>query len=374
MFDRDLLVGNKEVPINVEDESAHDDEEHRTNVEPEQPIPQDWNTYQNGPTGEDIFPGNRLERTKKIPGKDYMILVIDMLDKKYVRDLLEDGKPKLHYKDEKGKRCPLGKSAIKYYLKQKYIRSIPPEKDPSLDNSSTQQVKILMVSDDHGRDHLQNVVEVFDATLFDELYFHDKHMTSKPVKQANVEEGENTYGKYYQEDNVAHVQIVVDGKHEDLDGITPEQLGTIQSFEAFRGNDEPSFISKMIDLGQLAITPTLSELEGYLGKGTYADRTDHIHYSYQVKRVMEDYKYGMKTLVHLAKRYVLGIPTVQQVFEVPTTTSAVDSVETVEIEVPKGTKAALSEKHYPQWHEVTWKELNGLYDMDCIEYDKLDDP
>ena len=96
-----------------------------------------------------------------------------------------------------------------------------------------------MVSDDHGRDHLQNVVEVFDATLFDELYFHDKHMTSKPVKQAKVEEGENTYGKYYQEDNVAHVQIVVDGKREDLDGITPEQLGTIQSFEAFRGNESP---------------------------------------------------------------------------------------------------------------------------------------
>ena len=74
VFDRDLLVGNKEVPINVEDESAHDDEEPQTNVEPEQPIPQDWNTYQNGPTGEDIFPGNRLERTKKIPGKDYMVL------------------------------------------------------------------------------------------------------------------------------------------------------------------------------------------------------------------------------------------------------------------------------------------------------------
>ena len=111
---------------------------------------------------------------------------------KYISDLLENGKPKLHYKDEQGKRCPLGKSAIKYYLKQKYIRSIPPEKDPSLDNSSTQQVKILMVSDAHGKDHLQNVVEVYDATLFDELYFHDKHMTSKPVNQVEIAEGENT--------------------------------------------------------------------------------------------------------------------------------------------------------------------------------------
>jgi hypothetical protein len=52
----------------------------------------------------------------------------------------------------------------------------------------------------------------------------------------------------------------------------------------------------------------------------------------------------------------------------------VNSVETVEIEVPKGTKAALSDKHYPHWHEVTWKELAGLYDMDCIEYVSIDDP
>ena len=130
-------------------------------------------------------------------------------------------------------------------------------------------------SDAQGKDHLQNVVEVYDANLFDELFFHDKYMTSRPANKEEVTAGEHIYGKDFQEDNVAHVQIVVNGKREDLDGATPEQFGTIQSFPAFRGKDVPYQVSKMIDLGQLAITPTLSELEGYLEKGTYSDHMIH---------------------------------------------------------------------------------------------------
>ena len=66
-----------------------------------------------------------------------------------------------------------------------------------------------------------------------------------------------------------------------------------------------------------------------------------------MKRTMDNYHHGVKCLVHLAQRYVLGIPTVQQVLEEPDTSSAANSVETVEIDVPKGTKAALSAKHDP---------------------------
>lgn len=114
VFDRDLLVGDKQLPENAESESTHADEEPQANVELEQPVPMDWNTYQNGPSELDMYSGNLLVKTKKVPGKEYMFRVIDLLDKKYIRDLLENGKPKLHYKDEQGKRCPLGKSAIKY--------------------------------------------------------------------------------------------------------------------------------------------------------------------------------------------------------------------------------------------------------------------
>ena len=86
-----------------------------------QPVPMDWDTCQNGPSELDLYPGNQLVKTKKARSKDYMVRVVDMLDKKYIRDLLEKGRPKLHYEDEQGKRCPLGKSAIKYYLKLKYV-------------------------------------------------------------------------------------------------------------------------------------------------------------------------------------------------------------------------------------------------------------
>ena len=155
------------------------------------------------------------------------------------------------------------------YLKLKYARSVPPDREASLGESSTHQVMNLMVTDDQGKDHLQNVEEVHDTKLFDELFFHDKHMASRPTEEDEVTAGENVYGTDSKEGDVAHVQIVVNGKRESLD--TPEQLGTVQSFPTFRGKDTPYQISKLIDLGQLAITPTLSELKGYLEKSTYAD-------------------------------------------------------------------------------------------------------
>ena len=61
---------------------------------------------------------------------------------------------------------------------------------------------------------------------------------------------------------------------------------------------------------------------------------------------MENYHHEVKSLAHLAQRYVLGIPTVQQVLEETNTAAALKLVETVEIDVPKGTRAALSVKHY----------------------------
>ena len=193
-----------------------------------------------------------------------------------------------------------------------------------------------MVTDDQGNDHLQNVVEIYDAELFDELFFHDKHMTYRPADEGEVTAGENVYGTDSKKGDVAHVQIVVNGKHESVD--TPEQLGTVQSFNQIHRvansgsmtEDEHQFprecrqISKLIDLRELAITPILSELEGYLGNGIYADRTHLIHHSYHVKRTMENYHHEVKALAHLAQRYVLGIPTVQQVLEEPDTSSAVD--------------------------------------------------
>ena len=175
----------------------------------DQPVPMDWNTYQNEPSELNLYPGNQLVKTKKVPGKDYMVRVVNMLDKKYIRDLLENGRPKLHYKDEKGKRQPLGKSAIKYYLKLKYVRSIPPNRETSLDESSTHRIKNLMVTDDQGKDHLKNVEEVYDAQLFDELFFHDKHMTYRPTDKGEVTAGENVYGTDSKKGDEAHVQIAV---------------------------------------------------------------------------------------------------------------------------------------------------------------------
>ena len=70
----------------------------------------DWNTYQNEPSELDLYPENQLVKTNKVPSKDYMVRVVNMLNKKYIRDLLENGRPKLHYKDEQGKRHSLNKS------------------------------------------------------------------------------------------------------------------------------------------------------------------------------------------------------------------------------------------------------------------------
>ena len=99
-----------------------------------------------------------------------------------------------------------------------------------------------METDDQGKDHLRNVEEICDARLFDELFFHDKHMTSRPTDEGEVTAGENVYGTDSKEGEGAHVQIVVNGKHESLD--TPEQVGSIKSFPPFRGKDKTYQVSK----------------------------------------------------------------------------------------------------------------------------------
>ena len=49
MFNRDLLVGDKQLPSNVDSESYQANEEPQVTADIDQPVPMDWNTYQNGP-------------------------------------------------------------------------------------------------------------------------------------------------------------------------------------------------------------------------------------------------------------------------------------------------------------------------------------
>ena len=55
-------------PTEAEEEETEVDHAHGTDV----PVPVDWNAYQGGATDTDLLPGNRLVKTKKVPGKDYM--------------------------------------------------------------------------------------------------------------------------------------------------------------------------------------------------------------------------------------------------------------------------------------------------------------
>ena len=56
------------------------------------------------------------------------------------------------------------------------------------------------------------MVEVFNAKLFDELFFHDKHMTYRPENEGEVTARENVYRTDAKKADVAHIQISVNGK------------------------------------------------------------------------------------------------------------------------------------------------------------------
>jgi hypothetical protein len=76
-----------------------------------------------------------------------MSKVVEMLDGKHVHELLEGNEVKRFYYDEKSKKRPLGKSAIKYYIDRKYVRSIPPDQEKIRDEHPTiLEIKKLMVT------------------------------------------------------------------------------------------------------------------------------------------------------------------------------------------------------------------------------------
>jgi len=150
-----------------------------------------------------------------------------------------------------------------------------------------------------------------------------------------------------------------------------------------------------VDYGSM---PSQSELLGYRGNGTYINDRGNIKSSHIVRRAKELQQQSINVIYAEGKRHALGVPSPSEMnqIDIPepkgtqTTTQeesalkshnsnwySINSVQPFKhpLYVPKGTKKALYDpSYYPHWPEVIWKELSGLYDMGCMEYEKEDHP
>ena len=118
---------------------------------------------------------------------------------------------------------------------------------------------------------------------------------------------------------------------------------------------------------------------GYRGNGTYINDSGDIKPTHIIRRSKEMQQQSISVIYAEGKRHVLGVPSPAEInlLGVPAMESKVQGVKTFKqpLYVPKGTKKALYDPAYfPHWPEVIWKELSGLDDMECMEYEREDHP
>jgi hypothetical protein len=121
--------------------------------------------------------------------------------------------------------------------------------------------------------------------------------------------------------------------------------------------------------------PDRAELVGYRGNGTYVDKRGHIQPSHIVGRAKALHKATLNQVYAEGQRFVLNVPSSSTINSVgvPNKQDFVNGERP--LLVPKGTKKALFDpQYYPHWPQVVWKELSGLYDMGCMEYESENHP
>ena len=113
--------------------------------------------------------------------------------------------------------------------------------------------------------------------------------------------------------------------------------------------------------------PSLEELQSPAEKGRFTDRQGNVRFTYHVRRAVSHHTRDVRNITYHAVNFVMGYPVDAQVLAASSTTNLVD------VKAPANSKRAMSSDTHLMWTQCTLEELNGLHDMDCIEYVKTTD-
>ena len=291
---------------------------------------------------------------------------------------------KLKYNKYSGKReikSTYGKADLTYYLKNGFLK-LANSASGAGRSSATEQAEgetmRLLVDNEH-----VEVSPVFDAASFDEFVGADEEVIDSQPDDHDYASAQLVYGET-QECQVAKVTLRNAARDNNVTFQGYEQVGARQGFNQLERNPLKCTISNQLPYDDDVVVPGPDELEGYQGDGTYKDHRGDVHHSHHVTRTLKDYAKSVKQVVAESQRYVSGIPallgmaalygTVMSVNVGPNVQDGPVPKNMVEVPVPKGSRQAMSKEFYPQWHQATYEELSGLYDMGCMEYASEDDP
>jgi hypothetical protein len=323
---------------------------------------------------------------------------------KKVKDIVNSGKhrkPKLTFVNGKGDSVPYSITDLKYDLKHGRLNILPgpPEeatppaheiqsllterlvKNVRLCNSNKDSPSTCLFFGEH-----VEACHLCDAHSFDK----DECDGSLSTTTFETDVGTSEWGQSSPLKKVAVVRLSKD------DGSTvafpqlnhsvhqhtfvyASQLFMKDGKQVFNYEDFPAeFFNASVQFDQVNnydIVPNRAELVGYRGNGTYIDKTGQIQPSHIVNRAKAVHKATLNQIYAEGRRFVLNVPSPSTINSVgvPDKDGFVNGERP--LLVPKGTKKALYDpQYYPHWPQVVWKELSGLYEMGCMEYESEDHP
>ena len=298
----------------------------------------DWSEYAEAKVANQFLPGNIIRATFKLPSKAYQKVAQQGLNGKPMSEVLSPitGKPIWAY-NKNGKPSKFGRADLNYYIKHGYLKIIVPEEQiiNEGDNSSEEQsvnafsqkteaeFKMLV-----GRKH-EKVRQTGDLESYDDEFHPDPETTEEHEKEVQSNGNE----------------------------VTLSEVNSIEVWNRPMMDNTPaeSFTTSVL-LPERVELPTVRELrEGTPCEGgTYKDSDGLIHLDYNTRRVYAAYEGDVRRTVH-------------QATVVPEPTQS-------EMKIPTSARQAMSNEVHPMWKEAVIKELDGLHDMDVMDWVNKRDP
>jgi len=334
-------------------------------------IPVDWETHKQNNLP--MLSGyNTLVKTKQVSERSHDRKIVEELAGKTIAEALRMG---LMVSGGGTTKCTL--TLIKYLLDQKLLKSIPPKKETMQDQARpictkgkdeeqgedeairemTSGVRYPRTRRGRAEAKKRGLVsqimtaavmcQILTASIFDEQFAPKEELADILQRTRPL--------VHMPEVVVNQIRRETDNCHEGLRTVDGRILDeSDQSFYTLRDIERA----------------TKEELTTSSG-GTYKDNEGNIHLGYNIRRVLSYHTQDVQEIVKEAVDFVWELPDYDMRQRIQTT---MEGQETIEVVAPTGSRKAMSDDTHLMWTQSTISEINGLYEMDCIEYVKLDDP